>query len=94
MKYPKLRKSARGRDCTLNTAMCNYNPETVVLCHIDSEEKGMSRKSPDWYAAFGCSECHTALDQHMMVEEERLFYANRGLLRTWKIWIEEGLIKI
>ena len=94
-KYPKLTKSAQGRPCTLNIAgVCNYDPTTVVGCHIDSEEKGISRKSPDWFLVFGCSACHTALDQHLISEQDRLFYANRGLLRTWKIWIEEGLIKL
>ena len=89
----KLRNSARGRDCTLNIAgACNYTPATVVLCHIDSEEKGMGIKSPDWFAVFGCSDCHSALDGHEV--EDRHFYINRALLRTWKVWIEEDIIKI
>ena len=95
MKYKKLRDSARSQQCVLNIAeICNYNEETTVLAHVDSEEKGMSRKSPDWFAVFSCSDCHAHLDQHRMSEEDRLFYTQRGLLRTWKFWIDAGLIEI
>jgi len=93
MKYPKLRKSAKGRNCTLNVpGICSYNPETVVLCHIDSEGKGMGIKSPDWFAVFGCYACHRVLDSHEL--EDRHFYINRALYRTWKQWVEEGIINI
>lgn len=91
-KFPKLRKSARGRDCTIESEVCNYNPETTVLCHIDSEEKGMGIKSPDYFAVFACSACHQALDGHDL--DDRDWYINRALLRTWGIWIDEGIIKI
>ena len=95
MKITKLRKSAKGRECTLQiVGICNYNPETTVLAHIDSEAKGMGYKSPDYFGVFACSDCHAALDQHKLTELDRLFYSNRGLLRTWAIWIDEGLIKI
>ncbi|MBY0239679.1 MAG: DUF1364 domain-containing protein, partial [Burkholderiaceae bacterium] len=29
-----IRRAAQGQDCTLQLAgVCNYNPETTVLCH-------------------------------------------------------------
>ena len=93
-KNNKLRQSAKGRDCTFNVVgHCNYDSETVVLCHIDSEFKGMSMKSPDFFGGFGCSGCHAWLDQHLGTEEDRLFYSLRALCRTQKQWFDEGVIK-
>ncbi|MDB4726138.1 DUF1364 domain-containing protein [bacterium] len=91
----KLKQSARGEDCTFNVVdVCNYSPETTVLCHIDSEDKGMGIKSHDFFGGFGCSSCHAWLDQHRGSEEDRLFYSLRALNRTWKRWIELGLVTI
>jgi hypothetical protein len=59
----KMRESARGEDCTLQIpGVCNGNPETTVLCHLPDESKGMGRKSDDICAAYGCSDCHDAID--------------------------------
>jgi hypothetical protein len=88
----KLRNSARGQPCTLQTSYCSGNTETVVLCHCPSEWKGMGNKSPDWIAAFGCFECHTAMDQHRFDAPTEAYYWFRGILRTWAIWIGKGLI--
>lgn len=91
----KLRKSARGEICTFNiTGVCSYDSETTVLCHsgeID-DGKGKGRKGSDLYAAFGCSACHTYYDNP--ANPDRLFYFHRALKRTWKRWIEMGLIKV
>lgn len=60
-----IRKSARGQDCTLRIpGVCNWNPETTVLCHSNSlaDGKGMGLKAPDTEACFGCSACHDVLD--------------------------------
>lgn len=95
MKSPKLRKSARAQECTLNVVdVCNYDPETVVLAHIDSEFKGVALKSPDYMACFACSACHAWLDQHLGPEEDRLFYALRGSQRTLKQWFDEGVLTV
>ena len=91
----KLRDSARGQDCTFNVVgVCNYNPETSVLCHIDGEFKGIGLKNHDVSAAIGCSDCHAWLDQHRGSEEDRLFYSLRALVRTLVYWVNEGLIRI
>lgn len=91
----RLRDSARDEQCTLNiVGHCNYDPSTTVLAHLDSEGKGMALKSPDYAAAFACGGCHTALDQHLIPEAERHWYALRGMLRTWSRWIDMGLISI
>lgn len=90
----KLRESARGQDCTLRLAgICNFNPETTVLCHLPCGQKGMGMKSPDNIACFGCSACHDAIDGRTKAE-----YSASDLLRaiaeTQLIWIRMGLMVI
>lgn len=94
----KLTKSAKGRDCTIQIyPYCNMNSETTVFCHAPSEDKGMSRKSPDWWGAYGCSTCHDIVDGRMKADltQEDIFRCHvRGIFRTQKAMIEEGLIGI
>ena len=92
---PRLRKSARGQACAMNVAgVCNYTNDTTVLAHINTEGSGVGLKTDDFSAVFCCSECHRWLDQYLGDENERLFYTRRALVRTWRIWIDERLIKI
>lgn len=92
----KIRKSARGQDCTIQIhPYCNQNPETTVLCHAPSEDKGWGIKSPDWWAAYGCSTCHDIIDGRMKTElsQDEIYRCHmRGVFRTQKILIEKGLI--
>jgi hypothetical protein len=63
-----IRKSAKNQDCTLRIpGVCNYNPETTVLCHSPFLEsgRGMGLKAPDDEACFGCSACHDVLDRRV-----------------------------
>ena len=94
----KLRKSAKGQDCTLNiVGVCNHNPETTVLAHLPSEYKGMGNKSPDFCGAFCCSSCHDVIDgrvHHILMVEDKEWYMRRAMVRTWKIWIDEGYIEV
>ena len=95
----KIRKSARGQDCQLRfPSICNHNPETVVLCHINTPFKGWSLKSPDLFGVYGCYECHKVLDgqntSHEFTPEEVKIWAFEGMIRTQKILMDEGLIKI
>jgi hypothetical protein len=59
-----IRRAARGQDCTLRLAVCNFDSDTTVLCHSNflADGKGMGLKAPDTAAAFGCSACHDVLD--------------------------------
>ena len=91
---PKLRASARGQECTLQTSYCNHDPETTILCHLPSEVKGVGNKSDDFHAVFGCSACHDAIDQHKLTPEAELFYCHRALQRTLRIWVQKGLIVV
>ena len=99
-KYQKLRDSARGEDCTLQIhPYCNGNPETTVLCHLPSGS-GMGQKSPDWFAVYGCSDCHDVIDSRKGVldvtlpPEEIKNLSSTALFRTWNRMIEKGLIRI
>lgn len=98
-KYPKLTKSARGEECTLQIhPYCNYDPETTSPCHLPSGS-GMGQKSPDWFIAYGCSSCHDVIDGRNMVAAESVkpeieSLMRNALFRTWCRMIEKGLIKI
>lgn len=64
-KMTPIRKAARGQDCTMRIpGVCNFDPDTTVLCHSNSlsDGKGMGLKAPDTAACFGCSACHRVLD--------------------------------
>lgn len=98
MKSKKITNSARGEECRLRIyPYCNGNPETVVFCHAPSSEKGMSRKSPDFWGAYGCSCCHSIIDGQMpseLTSEEILEVWMRAIFETQMALIEKGLITI
>ena len=97
-KKSKIRQSAKGENCTLNiVGVCNYNPETVVLCHFPSEQKGISIKSHDLSAGYGCSACHDVLDgrkQNLEFKNHAEFYMRRSSIRTHLRLIDKGLLVI
>ena len=95
IKSKKLLHGARGEECTMNVAdFCNYNPETVVAMHINVEGGKMGGKTDDTSTVYGCSDCHTWLDQKKGSELDQLFYKLRAVLRTLNRRIEQGLVKI
>ena len=54
-----LRKFARGKPCQMQSAWCNHDPATVVLCHARRRAgAGMGQKPHDFWAYHGCSACH------------------------------------
>ena len=96
----KLRKSARDQDCTLQIfGVCNSNPETTVLAHLPDESGTgkMGGKSDDWIACFACSDCHDMIDgrrNNEFSKTDREWYEHRAMMRTWRKWIDMGLIKL
>ena len=94
----KYRKAARGQDCTFNIpGVCNYDNDTVVLCHLDSETKGMGMKANDISSADGCSACHDVIDSRVPcnfnpdeLEGEKL----RALEETQGKLFEKGLLNV
>ena len=55
-----LRKLAEGKPCQIRVpGICNFNPETTVLCHNRrAAVAGYGQKPPDLCGAWGCSDCH------------------------------------
>lgn len=91
----KLRNSAKGELCTFAIpGICNHDVDTVVLCHIRDDAKGLGNKANDFSAAFGCSACHEAIDQHRLSKEDELAYSLRAMQRTWAVWVNRGLVVI
>tara|TARA_R110000822_G_scaffold31017_3_gene89925 strand:+ start:1297 stop:1623 length:327 start_codon:yes stop_codon:yes gene_type:complete len=94
----KLRDSAREQNCTLQVpGVCNHNPETTILAHLPDESHGGSRKSDDFSACFACSDCHDWADGRTKDEwsaTDRQWMMRRAMVRTWRHWIRNGLVKI
>ena len=98
-KFPKITKHARGQECQIRLyPYCNGNPETTVFCHAWCEDKGVGIKSPDYWGAFGCSTCHDIIDGRMRVDDISMPEIHKahvnGIYRTWKILIDDEVIKI
>jgi hypothetical protein len=74
--------------------VCNYNPETTVLAHLDSENKGTAYKSSDLCSVYSCSSCHSWLDQHLGSSEDRQFYSLRALDRTHRKMHDSEVITV
>lgn len=93
----RLTRAAKGQECTIQIhPYCNMNSETTVFAHANSEDKGMAIKSPDWWGADSCSTCHDIVDGRRKTDlsREEIFSAHvRGIYRTIKRRIEQGLIK-
>lgn len=94
----KMRDSARDEECAFQiVGVCRNDPATVVLCHLPDESHGMGIKSDDLSAAYGCHECHQAVDRAVRsqeLESHREEYLRRAMVRTWRRMVEKGIIKI
>jgi hypothetical protein len=94
----KIRKSAKGEQCQVRIpGVCNFNPETVVLAHLNSGSisgRGMGLKSPDYLATYACSNCHDLYDGRtkQSIDEWQLICFYEGVFRTQKILFEKGLL--
>lgn len=83
----KLTKAARDQECTLQLyPYCDGDTEKTVPAHLNSEQKGMANKSPDWWLVDACSTCHAIIDGHRKVDDisevELLQAKLRALFRT------------
>ncbi len=97
-KFQKLRDSANLETCTLQIfPYCNQDPTKTSLCHLPSGS-GWGQKSPDWFAAYGCSDCHDIIDGRRHAADvndlDKITIMQRALFRTWERMIDKGLIKI
>jgi hypothetical protein len=59
-----LRDYAKGKPCMIRlVGICNRDDTTTVLCHERvTGFSGAGLKSPDFFAAWGCSCCHDVVD--------------------------------
>ena len=88
------RQWAKGKPCQIRIpGVCNFNPETSVLCHVRlAGVTGVGKKAPDYLAAVGCSSCHDVVDGRVRSEYskdkiDKWFY--EGVFRTQVLW-EKG----
>ena len=99
IRLQKLRDSARGAPCTINSPICNSNPETSVLAHYRSHgtNAGMGIKPDDTAAAIACSACHDWLDGRSSLyssnKKDKDYFWMRGILKTFRYWVDEGVLK-
>jgi hypothetical protein len=91
-----LRKEAKGRPCMIRIPhVCNGNPETTVLCHIHkpSISGGTALKAFDIFGAWGCSDCHDAVDRRTdraLNRHEVMIMFYEGVFRTQYELLKEG----
>ena len=80
----QLRQEARDKECQIRSPGCNWNPETTVLCHLNSG--GMGTKTSDILAAWGCSGCNHYCDggytEHGHTKQDADFALYQGMART------------
>ena len=99
MKMTSLRRSAKGQQCQIRIMnVCNYDSETVVLCHYRMSGDGMGRKPPDTRAAYACHDCHAEVDGRtsnsgLSKSELKLAFAE-GVFRSQDIFLEKGLVEV
>ena len=84
----KIRKSARNEDCSLRVSSKCQDGETVVLCHINSNRKGVGMKSPDIFGLYGCFWCHQRLDAGLVDDSDTM----RAWQETLGKLLDKGLI--
>lgn len=80
-----LREEAEGRMCLIRIPnCCTHNPAETVLCHVRMNS-GAGKKPPDQLGAWGCFQCHAAVDGRIQSEyshdELRLMHLE-GMYRT------------
>ena len=97
IKRSKIRESARGEECTIQTPLCTLDPMTTVLCHAPHRDKGLSLKGPDDWAAYGCNICHDILDGRFPQGERsltrpKLDYWYWAVQKTQKLLKKKGLL--
>lgn len=92
-----LRDYARDQPCQIRIPdVCNHNSATTVLCHLRMVEIAyQGSKPPDLIAAWGCSNCHDAVDRRRYMDLDFDFVRMchlQGVIRTQAKLIKEGLV--
>ncbi len=97
-----LRRLARGQQCCVRIpGVCNGNPETTVLAHLNGG--GMGMKHHNLVAAWSCSSCHAWLDGGYATatvpyiqnsRRDRDLYHLEGIIRTQQELLKMGLAEV
>lgn len=93
-----LRDTAKGQPCMIRIpGVCCFDKSTTVLCHTNGA--GVALKSDDMEAAFGCRDCHAAVDgkptvAHGYTDDEILLMFLVGCVRTRNYWRECGYLVV
>ncbi len=94
---PAILKSARGQVCTLALpGICRSRTDTVVWCHSPYIEdgKGTGIKAHDALGAYGCVDCHDALDGRRKTDisrDEMRDYFHRALKKSLILMWRNGV---
>ena len=94
----KISESARGQECTIRLPnVCNRNPETVVMAHINGVRfgHGTGQKVNDLFGAYACSSCHDAVDGRIktnLTKTDLKLAHLEGVIETQMRLKEKGLI--
>ena len=94
----KITESARGENCTVRLPnVCNGNPETTVLAHINGVRfgHGVGRKVADIHGAYCCSSCHDVIDGRVRSNFDKDFlHASHldAVIETQLKLIKKGLL--
>ena len=61
-----LLRMAKGRECLLQSPICNHDPATTVACHGAGvpKGKGLGYKVGDQISAWGCHSCNHYTDAY------------------------------
>lgn len=86
---------ARGQDCLIRIpGVCSGNNEQTVPCHINlMGYRGMAIKMPSLFIAFGCLNCHDAIDRRRYLKLDRDYVricALEGMIRTQAYILENA----
>lgn len=82
----KIRKSSKGKSCSIRLPGCDGGGETTVLAHYRlAGTCGIGMKPPDELGADACHHCHDVVDGRKQIgwsrESVRLAHAE-GVMRT------------
>jgi Protein of unknown function (DUF1364) len=94
-----LLKLARGAPCLIAIpGICRGDQDSVVACHGNWSEhgKGVGLKAHDCFIAFGCIDCHRAIDKqaYQLEPDDRRYYWQRGFERTILWLFENGKLRV
>lgn len=85
---------AKGKPCLIRIpGICTFNDEQTVAAHVPlADFHGVALKMADWFIAFGCMNCHDAVDRRRFrdrldVSIARNFHLD-GMIRTQAFILE------